>query len=180
MAKSIEYTQYLKNGDIVLTYNKKNLFSRLIAKCSKVKGNDFKASHAILVLSTDFGLMAESAFPGGVKIKKYHRYKKGKNVVYILRIKDFSNEQYQLLVKSAVEKEGLKYSLLQVFALLIKYIFKVKAIGDVSKRAMVCSEYVSQIFKDSTMDLFPGFSSVNVSPQMFFTCPRLFLIKILE
>lgn len=177
---NIEYKQYLMNGDIVLTYNKKNPFSRLIAKCSKVKGNDFKASHAILVLNTDFGLMAESAFPGGVKIKKYHTYKKKKYTLYVLRSRNLSGEQYQRLVKAAIEKEGLKYSLLQVFALLIKYLFKVKAIGDVSKRAMVCSEYVSQILKDAGMDLFPGTSSINVSPQMFFTCPSIFVVKILE
>ena len=180
MAQYIEYTQYLRNGDIILAYNKKNPFSRLIAKLSKVKGNGFKASHAILALSTDFGLISESAFPGGVRIRKCHAYKKGKYTIYILRVIDLCDEQYRQLVSAAVAKEGLKYSLLQVFAFLIKYLFKIKTVKDVSKKAMVCSEYVDQIFKDATMDLFPGFSSVNVSPQMFFTCPKLFLVKILE
>lgn len=176
MSKYVKYKHLLKDGDIILTYRAKNLLHKIICYFTKNESK-YKAGHAELYLFENLFIEANGK---GVKIKKLPNYKKNKYKLYIIRYKKLTKNQMHKIIKSSMIHSGKKYSFLQVLMYLFKYAFKLKRVRDVSRKMFVCSELVDAIYKEAGIELFPGISSVNVSPMMYFNIPNTKMIEVIN
>jgi len=179
MSEYLQYKELLKDSDILLIYKKKNIISRFIVYFQetffkKIKSK-YKASHALIYLGN--GITIEATFIG-VVIKQLQEYKKEDVLLYIARYKGMNDEIHRKILESAVKREGEHYSYKQLLLLLIKYLFKLKRVGDADKKAVVCTELVVNSYIDGGVYLFPDIVSAEVAPFNFFDCERLNIIEI--
>lgn len=157
----IPYRYLLEKCDIILVYNKQSWIHRLIAKVTS-RNPTMKASHSLMYLFDD--LVAEAGWTG-TRIKNLEEYIVGKHTIHICRYKDkLTQDQIQKITRSALINAGICYSYIQLAGLLFKYIFHFKAIGDLSKKAMICSEYNCRAYKDGGIYLFDK-NCAEVVPQ---------------
>ncbi len=152
----VEYAHVLEKGDIIIVYEKKNLIDKIISIVTKRK-----AGHSELYLFDD--IIIESSVDG-VKIKKLLQYEKGKYDLYVLRLKDRTDEIIENVIRAAVVKAGNHYDYLRLFLLLFEYLFKLKTIDDFTRKAMICSELIATCYKEAGIVLVPDKILAETTP----------------
>lgn len=168
----IKYYENLQTGDIINVFNKRNIFHRLVSWLVNRKSN-LKAGHSAIYLFDNLMIEANAM---GVKAKKLRTYKKSKYVIYVLRLKNKMDDSiYKNFLESAVINIGNRYAFLQLFALLFKYVFRLTKVPDVSKKSMMCSEYVATTYEYAGIQLFDK-KPAEVAPQDYFDCDKLEII----
>ena len=140
----ITYKNKIEPLDIIIVYNKKSLLHRLIHGVTH-----YKAGHVALYLGDGIIIEAQST---GVKRKKWKSYKEGMKI-YIGRYVALTELQQLKIRQSCMDAENYKYSFGQLVAILIKYLFKLKRVPDVSKKQMICSEFIAWVFLSAGIKL---------------------------
>ena len=133
----MSYTDNLQPMDIIIIYNPKSILHRIIHRVT-----EYKAGHVALYVGD--GKIYEACSHGIVRknVKKYtskHRVFTGR----YLQLKEFDEIQIR---NYCFRREGQRYSFLQLPMILFQYIFKLKKIPDVSKKAMICSEFIAKAY----------------------------------
>lgn len=140
----MSYKENLKELDIIIVYNKKSWLHRLIYGFTK-----YKAGHCAIHLGNLKIIEANST---GVKIKECKDYTKNHKII-IATPKQINDSQKYLIRKYCDERLNTKYAFGQLIVMALKYIFKLKSTPDISKRAMICSEFVANAFLAGDIDL---------------------------
>lgn len=160
----------LNNCDIIFTYNKKNLFSILIAFLSKIRKKKWdikeKVSHVALYIGD--GLLLEMVWGGNLHIQNIQKYNKSNydRIVGQIDLRILNKTKRKSLIKNLKKEAGLyKYSTWQVPILFLKMLFyKVYKTKDADKKAMTCSEYIITKFREINVDLVPGVFTWDATP----------------
>lgn len=155
------YGKDLLVGDIILIHNKRSFLHKLIC-CITSKNVKDKVAHAQLYIGNEQVIEAKST---GVKVNNLRTFNKLKHSIYIKRYEYLDFSLRKKISNMAMELKGQRYSFLQLLAFLIKYIFKIKNMPDVDKKAVVCSELIVEIFRKCGIRLFPSKDDADVSPQ---------------
>lgn len=130
----MSYKEQAQAMDIIVVYNPQSLLHRLI---KKVTG--YRAGHVALYAGD--GMIYEAGSTGVIR-RKWKNYSK-KSKVFLCRDL-LMNENKELHIrKYCFEKENQDYAFLQLPIFVFKYWFGVNHVPDVSKKAMVCSEFVA-------------------------------------
>lgn len=140
----MSYKDQLQPLDIIVVYNPKSWLHRLI------KGvTGYKAGHVALYTGFDEIYEAQSEGIHKTRVKTYPV----KSRVYICRVMDLDIMQRNRIIVKCMALEGKKYAFLQLAMMWAKYTFKIKRVPDVSKKAMICSEFVARVFEEVDIDL---------------------------
>ena len=170
----IDYKHLLQRADILLVYNKRSLLHKLICKITRRESSEYKAGHVALYLFDD--LMTEaSAF--GIRNKKLKSYDVNKHALYIARHVGIDETIQKKIINSAITKAGNRYAFLQLPLILFKYLFKLNNIPDVSRKAMICSEFVASEYAGAGAPLFTK-DSEEVTTNDYFSCDKLGITKV--
>lgn len=165
----------MKYCDIILIYNKKSWLHRLIAFFTGTTHKPMKAAHVALYIGN--GMMFEANFYG-TYIKKLRNLTAPDIAVHIARIiPDLTPELTTALVDTAIANTQRPYSFAQLLLAAIQYLFKRRNVPDASKRAVICSEIIAEIYESIGLRLFDK-PSWEVTPQDFFSSPKLKIIKL--
>lgn len=133
-----KYGSYLEKGSIVLTFNKRNLFSKLIYLFSRKKETDPKVSHAMVHLGN--GFIIEASFYKGVKLNHIKNYSERRYIIYVCKIAGLDiNKAFEY----AVDSLDAPYAYLQILVLFFKRVFKLRTAKDMQKNSQICSEFVA-------------------------------------
>lgn len=144
---------------IAFTFNKKNIFSKIIAYFTKSQW-----SHCFMLISAlyDSTVIAEASFHGGVKLNLLSQYQDSN--IYNMEIIDVGDIETDESKRILISKIGDAYGYAQILGDLIAKIFRLKKNPFTSDE--VCSEYVWLILKSSTIkDKFIDMDPNTVSPE---------------
>jgi len=142
----------IETGDIFIVFNKESFFHKVIGAITG-KSNGMKAGHVFMYLFDD--LIIEASVRYGVNIRNMPSFKPNKHIVYRARLVGGLHSDYQhYLVRLALLKVRYKYSFLQILLLLFKYVFGIKHIPDASKKAVICSELIADLYNEIGIKLF--------------------------
>ncbi|HPA71671.1 MAG TPA: hypothetical protein PLI62_14215 [Spirochaetota bacterium] len=156
----IIYKELARKGDIIVVYNRKSWLHRLIVKVTD-RGSRYKAGHVALYLGNTIIAEANSA---GIHRKNWKDYTPGTHCVYLARFIGLTEEQYVKMYGFVMDSENEPYSFFQLPMILIKRIFRLKHVPDVSRKAMICSEFVCNAFRFVGVDLASGKNAAEVTP----------------
>jgi len=160
----IDYKTILQPYDIIVVYNPRSLLHRLIYRIT-----EYKAGHVALYYGHEEIVQAQST---GIKLHGLNKYT-GK-LVYVLRYREklipAQGQMIDCYVKESINKE---YAFLQLVLLWVKYTFRLSHIPDVSKKAMICSEFVANCYINANIDLCAKKKSHEVVPSDIFNSPKL-------
>lgn len=164
----------LQIGDIGFSFNKKNLFSKLIYAVSfwrTTKQSNKKVSHSFIYMGDN--LIAEASF-AGVAIVNIKKYQDKKHDLYWKRYSNYMNEkEKQTLWMHAANQAGLiKYSFLQLPIIFISKLFNIK-FKDYTKYDKVCSEFVSEAYRAIGVRLTDNEEPSNDTPLDLFESNKL-------
>ena len=172
----MSYKDQLQEGDIIVTYNKKNFVSRAIgyfvSKFGKV--SEYRACHVHLYL---FDKWIVESSNKGVKIRELKGYSPEGFRLYISRYKYMDKDLLDKLTRAAIARVGQRYAFFQLVVIMFKYVFGLKRTLDVSKKALVCSELVCALFKDANEPLFHE-RCHEIAPAHFLEHPLLDATRI--
>lgn len=163
----MNYIDQLQPYDIIVVYNPSSWLHRLIYRVT-----DYKAGHVALYIGDGKIYQAGSK---GVLCKDLKNYS-SKCKIWICRYMDLI-PGHKILLKDFCEKSaGKKYAFLQLLMIWFSYTFGVSNVPDVSKKAMICSEFVSTAFnyafiKLSEKDLW------NITPADILNSDKLWRIE---
>ena len=158
-----EASNILDVGDVILTFNNDNLFSQFIADVT-----DSDWSHASIYLGN--GMIAESTALGA-HISPLSNYFTGKHNIAIQRHLFLTPDERAAVTKDVMKKMDKRYGYLQ----MVWYLF-VRLIGksenpkwqlDLEPNAMVCSEAIAEVYRDSGYDIKPNYKSAGIEPVDF-------------
>jgi uncharacterized protein YycO len=153
----------VKPGDVFVTFNRTNRFSKMIANVTR---SDW--SHVFMYVGN--GNIVESGKPG-VLISRLRTYFYGNHNVALLRHKKLKEEQRPELVEKVLAHVGKKYGRLQ----FVWYLF-IRLIGqsenprfqlDLQPNAMVCSEAIAYAYKEMKLNIKPYFRPAGTEPADF-------------
>ena len=133
----MKYVEYLQPCDVIVVYNPRSWLHRVIRNVTSEK-----AGH--VALNRGDGTIVE-ATSRGIKINNLKKYKKG-SMVYLARASNLDETKIKTILKYTVEVMGQKYAFGQLFAILLKYTFKLHWIPDVERDAQICSEFIANAF----------------------------------
>jgi len=178
----IQYTQLLKDADILLIFNKKSFLHKIIHWVTKPESDSkyipegWKAGHVAIYLTK--GIIAE-ALGDGIGKKRLRTYNDKKYKLFIARCDKLTEELKNKIIIEAlkIERTGTKYAFFQLPLFLLHKFFKVENVPDVSKKAMICSEYVAESYKKAGVPLFNK-DSEEVNPNDFFESTLLKIIEV--
>ena len=180
MREQYNVISVVERADILLVYNKHSLVHKIICFVTRKESKEYKAGHVMLYLFGD--LVADATGALGVRERVMPPFYKGEHKVYRARYNSINEEIRNRIINIALEKthkkDKIRYAFLQIPLILFKYLFKLKNIPDVSKKAMVCSEFATQVYKEADVPLFIE-DSEEVTPNHFFSNKKL-LIKEIE
>ena len=168
----------LRPGDIILTFMRGSLFSRLIWLVSKLGKREYalkpRLSHCIIYLGG--GLISDSALAGGVTIKNVRAYARS----YDLRLARYAGKDLdkKKLIRYCTDSAGIiKYAYLQIAAIAFKKVFLRRDVkNDLDNKAMHCSEFVASAFLDQGILLVEGKRPFSVSPLDIYNSPKVKII----
>jgi len=161
------YKDIIEPFDIIIIYNPKSWLHKMIYKVT-----EYKAGHVALYLP---GGNIAQAVSTGVCIKDLKDYDSNYKI-YLARYGNFNSEIYRSLSISVENSLGKKYSYFQLIAMLFQYIFHINRIPDVSKSAMICSEFIAKTFEDADIDI--SFKpSWQVTPADIYNSKKLTIIE---
>jgi uncharacterized protein YycO len=133
----------------------------------------YKAGHVALYLGD--GIICE-ANSSGVHRKPWKNYREGMRV-YLARPISLTETAGLKIRKYCLESENRPYAFLQLIMIFIKNIFRVRHVPDVSKQAVICSEFVADAFYEGNIDLCPGIYSDETSPGDIAKSEKIYLVK---
>lgn len=140
----MSYKEMLNPFDIIVVYNPKSWLHKLI------KGvTGYKAGHVALYIGSDEIYEAQST---GIKRKRAKEYTDN-HKIYICRVMQLDNDDCTRIIDFCMASEGKKYAFLQLIMMWAKYTFHINRVPDVSKKAMICSEFVAKAFEISGIRL---------------------------
>ena len=175
-----EFLNHLEVNDIVFTYNKKALFSKLAWWVDSEKGvdEDVKISHALIIFNKD--LVAEARLSQGyVLLRDVKKYKESTHKIRVCRLvkpelKNFN--AFKLRQKILQDVGDKKYSLIKLILIGIKRFFGIRKYTEIDDDAVICSEWVSEVFKAAGVDLYKGLKNHETSPISLFGSNKIQLI----
>lgn len=188
-----EFKKLALNGDIVVFYNKKNLFSKLINFFSKIiliirnskqkltiikiiclfnlmkKNKQIALSHVAICLGN--GAIFEANILKGVHVGNIDTYLNSKHSIYILRIKDFPNLKKERLRNIVLDIlfQNKGYDLKGLFALgwaclIGKDLNKIKQ----NDNNYFCSTLNDEVFDEINIELFPNIPRNQLTPPDYY------------
>lgn len=154
------YQNQIQPGDLLVTFNRGNLLSKLIWWLSK-RPNTPRASHIAFCL--DKFEIVEATW-SGMRRGSYQKYSIGKYDIVVVRpVFDFDPYEARRWASHQVGRHG--YGFLQLLALAIKRIFSLRSVGDWDKNGLICSEQACTIYRQMGQQLFPYLKScAEVTP----------------
>ena len=159
------YQKRIQPGDIIISYRKDGILSRLIwLFSSKLNLYNGRASH--VGLCVDSQLVIESLLFKGVVMSNYSTFNPNTSEIIIVR-PDFTFPT--AFFKSAYVKYlGRKYGWLQIIALLFKRVFKKMTVVDWQPNALICSELICKIYRyELGIDIFENRKCAGIAPVDF-------------
>jgi hypothetical protein len=84
--------------------------------------------------------------------------------ITLARVQQISEVQELDIRNFCFQVECQKYAFMQLVMMFLKYTFRLSKVPDVSKKAMICSEFVDKAFKVAGIDL-TGKASHEVCPS---------------
>lgn len=164
----IDYKSKIQPLDILIVYNPRSWLHRLIYGVTH-----YKAGHVALYLGDGMIIEANST---GVHRKQWKNYREGMKV-YIARPLSIT-ETSELKIRSAcLDMENDRYAFLQLAMIFIKNLFRVRHVPDVSKQAVICSEFVATVFLAGGINLCPGINPWEVTPGDIMKSNSVYLIE---
>lgn len=156
----IDYKGEIEVGDLIFTFKRGNLFSRLIWFFGGAPPQ-LKVSHVAIYIGE--GLIAEMSF-GGLGITGLRKYSVNKYVVHIGRIKiEYDVDSVIAGIKEQVGAR--KYSYIQIGIILLKKLFGLHVKNDVDGDSAMCSEFIVEILRThGKIDILPGIYSWDAEP----------------
>lgn len=151
--KNTEYKSQVLPYDTIIVYNRRSWLHRIIFRLT-----EYKAGHVALYIGNGEIIEAGST---GVKRKKWKNYTKHHEIYLARSRKLYKNSQVDRIkdMKDQIKHDVVlkinqycdkvlnqKYAYLQLLMFAIKYIFKINRVPDVSKKALVCSEFVANAY----------------------------------
>ncbi|HNR90703.1 MAG TPA: hypothetical protein PKM65_20370 [Spirochaetota bacterium] len=172
------YPDDLLAGDIILTYKRRNPFSKAIYwfatrfREKTVTEINRRVSHA--AVSIGYGKIVECSFHG-LQIEDAVKYSTKTHVITVGTTVTPINRAE--IARYAHEKVGkIGYGYLTLAAIAIKKIFGLDKINDIEADAQVCIEFVVQAYRDLYgIDLCPGIDSWSADPVDIITSPALYI-----
>lgn len=149
------YADLLEKGDIIFTYNRKNLLSRLIYWFSRKNSNDPEVSHVLIHIG---GWVVIEASNGGTKLNHIKKYTEKKYSVIVGYIDGADTTK---LIDYALEQLDTPYATLQLFWIVLKKWFKIGGASDIQPDALICSELVCRSARASGVILGNGDSALQ-------------------
>ena len=140
------YKDQLQPYDIIVVYNPKSWLHKLIYRVT-----EYKAGHVALYVGNGKIYQATSH---GVQCNDVRNYT-DKHKIFICRYwENLLTQMHNDAILQYCEKSaGKKYAFLQLAMMLLKYTFRLSRVPDVSKSAMICSEFVAEAFEYAGIDL---------------------------
>ena len=132
------YKKIVAPLDIILVYNKTSWFHRMVAKVTR-----YRAGHVAIYVGD--GMICEAGGKGVIR-RPWKNYSSNTRI-FIGRHLGLTEKQGLDMMYKCLELEGQKYAYLQLLAIFFQQVFGISKIPDVSKRAMICSEQVAEIYK---------------------------------
>ena len=164
----INYKDKAHPLDIIITYNPHSWLHRLIYGVTH-----YKAAHVALYLGD--GMIIESNSTG-VHRKPWKNYRDGM-LVYLARPIAMM-EMAELKIRAAcLDRENEPYAFGQLVAIFFKNLFHVRHVPDVSKQAVICSEFVADVFREGGINLCPDLNPWEVTPGDIMKSDRVFLLQ---
>ena len=164
----ITYKSKIQPLDIIIVYNPRSWLHRLISRVTH-----YKAGHVALYLGD--GLIAE-ANRSGVHVKDWKNYRDGM-LVYLGRCHNMNETREVKIRQYANDSINRPYAFAQLAMIFFKNLFNVRHVPDVSKQAVICSEFVARAFKEAGILLCPGIRPEETTPGDIMRSRELFLIK---
>ena len=164
----ITYKTKAQPLDIIIVYNPKSWLHRLIHGVTH-----YKAGHVALYLGDGRIIEANSS---GVHVKDWKNYRDGM-LVYLGRCGNLNEDRELKIRQYAADMVNKEYAFAQLAMIFFKNLFGVRHIPDVSKQAVICSEFVARAFKEAGILLCPGIRPEETTPGDIMRSRELFLIK---
>jgi uncharacterized protein YycO len=164
----ITYKNLAQPLDIIITYNPKSWLHRLIYRVT-----EYKAGHVALYLGDGMIVEANSS---GVHRKPWKNYRDGMKV-YLARPLGMTENAELAIRKFCLESENRPYAFGQLVMIFFKNLFRVRHVPDVSKQAVICSEFIADAFYEGGLDLCPKLHSDETTPGDIAKSDKVFLIK---
>lgn len=149
------YADLLQKGDILFTYNRKNLLSRLIYWFSRKNPNDPEVSHALIHIG---GWIVIEASRGGTQLAHIKKYTEKKYNVIVGYIDGVDTTK---MVDYALDQLDTPYATWQLFWIVLKKWFRIGGASDIQPDALICSELVSKSAMASGVILGNGESALQ-------------------
>lgn len=164
----MNYKELAQAMDIIVVYNPKSILHKII---SKVTG--YRAGHVALYVGD--GKIYEAGSTGIVR-RKWKNYNK-KALVFLCRYQAM-NEAIEMAIRTYCFKaEGNNYAFAQLLMMFLKYTFRLSHVPDVSKKAMICSEFVSAAYASAGIRLCDKCHDHEVSPADILNSTKIWRIE---
>ncbi|RPI78800.1 MAG: hypothetical protein EHM45_05280 [Desulfobacteraceae bacterium] len=164
----ITYKNKAQPLDIIVVYNPKSWLHHLI---HRVTG--YKAGHVAIYMGD--GMITEAG-SGGVIRRTWKNYKSGSRV-YLARVLSLTESQELKIREYCFESERRPYAFGQLIMILIKNLFRVRHVPDVSRQAVICSEFIALVFKSAGVVLCPKVHTWETTPGDILKSEVVFLVK---
>jgi hypothetical protein len=164
----ITYKTKIKPMDIIIVYNKRSWLHRLIYGIT-----DMQAGHIALYLGD--GIICE-ANSTGIHRKPWKNYNDNM-LVYLARCKIINETRGILIRRFCWDMENRKYAFGQLIVMALKYLFRLSHVPDVSKKAMICSEFVANAMLAGDINLCPGKAAHEITPGDILKSSAVWVIK---
>ena len=155
MSKYYDIVNNAKPLDIVFTHKRESLLNMIIwaflSSESKARSKKIRKTSHVLIYLGD-GEVAEVAEWGRVR-HKVKRYKRKDYIVTLGRI-DKSLYNYSVVYWHAKHsRKKIWYDYIRLFLLGLQRLFGFKMVGDFTKSAMICSEWICSLFMNGGLRL---------------------------
>ncbi len=165
------YKTVIQPMDIIMVYNRRSWLHRII---HGVTG--YKAGHVALYLGD--GMICE-ANKTGVHRKEWKDYNAPRRVFLARPIA--MNETKELAIREfCFDSENQKYAYGQLILILIKNLLHVRHVPDVSKQAVICSEFVARAFRAGGIDLCPNLDPQETTPGDITNSAEVYVTEVVE
>lgn len=164
----ITYKNLAQPLDIIIVYNPKSWLHRLIYRVT-----EYKAGHVALYLGDGMIVEANSS---GVHRKPWKNYRDGMKV-YLARPLGMTETMELNIRMYCLANENKPYAFAQLAMIFFKNLFRVRHVPDVSKQAVICSEFVAWAFWYGGIYLCPGVRAPETTPGDIAKSDKVFLIK---
>ena len=163
----ITYKSKSQPLDIIIVYNPRSWLHRLIYGVTS-----YKAGHVALYLGDGIIIEANSS---GVHRKPWKNYRDGM-LVYLARPIAMTEAAGLKIREYCFKSENRPYAFGQLIAIFFKNLFHVRHVPDVSKQAVICSEFVACALQEGGIIL-SSVMTFETTPGDIMKSDRVFLLQ---